>query len=308
LKPEQDVVQLDRLAERLRPRLRTLYASQAEDCLTRMMQVCSRHADLRQRQPRPAWSQRDVVLVEMLDVLLSYIRRGARIVRLDAVAYLWKQAGTTCVHLPQTHTMVKLLRDVVDTLAPGTLLLTETNVPHAENASYWGDSDEAHLIYNFSLAPLLLDALLTGDAAFLHHWLSETPAPPPGAALLNSTASHDGIGVRPLESLLPADRVERLMEAVQARGGLVNRRSGPNGRESPYELNNLTSQTREIDLNRHSLAPCGDDLISGSLCSRQEGGASLTPYQVAWLPVQRSGAFRAFAYGTRVWPTSSKTD
>ena len=177
------------------------------------------------------------VLVEMLDVLLGYIRNGARIVRLDAVAFLWKEPGTTCLHLPQTHEIVKLIRDIVDALAPGTLLLTETNVPHSENASYWGNSDEAHLIYNFSLPPLLLDALLSGDATFLDRWLRDSSPPPPGAAMLNFTSSHDGIGVRPLESLVPPERIDRLVAAVQQRGGLVSRRAGPDGRDIPYELN-----------------------------------------------------------------------
>jgi glycosidase len=177
------------------------------------------------------------VLLQMLDVLLNYVRRGTRIVRLDAIAYLWKEPATTCLHLPQTHAVVKIFRDVLDALAPGTLLLTETNVPHAENASYWGDSDESHLIYNFSLPPLLLDALLTGDGTFLRRWLAGSSTPPPGTTLLNFTASHDGIGVRPLESLVPAERIEQLVAAVEVRGGLVSRRVGPDGRDSPYELN-----------------------------------------------------------------------
>jgi sucrose phosphorylase len=185
--------------------------------------------DLNYREPR--------LLCEMLDVLLTYIERGARIVRLDAVAFLWKEPGTPCVHLPQTHEVVKLLRDVVDAVAPGTLLLTETNVPHAENARYWGDGDEAHLIYNFSLPPLLLDALLTGDAGHLTRWLAACPPPPPGTTLLNFTASHDGIGVRPLESLVPQERITSLLAAVEARGGSVSRRIDSDGVESPYELN-----------------------------------------------------------------------
>jgi len=185
--------------------------------------------DLNFREPR--------VLVEMVDILLQYVRHGARILRLDAVAFLWKQLGTSCVHLPETHVIVTLLRDIVDALAPGTLLLTETNVPHAENASYWGTSDEAHLIYNFSLPPLLLDALLTGDGSHFTHWLATTAPPPQGTTLLNFTASHDGIGVRPLEALLPQERVERLVEAVGTRGGLVSLRTGQDGRRSPYELN-----------------------------------------------------------------------
>jgi glycosidase len=177
------------------------------------------------------------VLVEMLDVLLDYIRRGARVVRLDAIAFLWKEPGTNSLHLPQTHQIVKFFRDVVDALAPGTILLTETNVPHVENASYWGNSDESHMIYNFSLPPLLLDALLTGDGTYLNRWLAQSVAPPPGTTLLNFTASHDGIGVRPLEALVPSERVEQLVSAVQARQGLVSRRVGPDGSDTPYELN-----------------------------------------------------------------------
>lgn len=195
------------------------------------------------------------VLGEMLDVLLGYIRRGARIVRLDAIAFLWKEPGTSCLHLPQTHAVVKLLRDVVDALAPGTLLLTETNVPHAENASYWGDSDEAHLIYNFSLPPLLLDALLTGDGTMFSRWLAESSAPPPGTTLLNFTASHDGIGVRPLESLVPPGKIEKLVSAVQDRGGLISCRPGPGGRDSPYELN-----ITYFDALRDPDSPWGDSL------------------------------------------------
>ena len=65
--------------------------------------------------------------------------RGAQIIRLDAIAYLWKVPGTSCIHLPQTHAVVKLLRAILDLTAPAVQLLTETNVPHAENISYFGE-------------------------------------------------------------------------------------------------------------------------------------------------------------------------
>ena len=177
------------------------------------------------------------VLLEIVDILLTYLRRGARIIRLDAVAFLWKEPGTRCLHQPQTHLIVKLLRDVVETVAPGTLLLTETNVPQAENVAYWGDGDEAHLIYNFCLGPLLLDALLSGDATWFQRWLAATPDPPPGTTFLNFTASHDGIGLRPLEGILPKERIDRLVDAAVERGGIVSSRTGSDGREFPYELN-----------------------------------------------------------------------
>ncbi len=177
------------------------------------------------------------VLLEMIEILLEYLRHGARVIRLDAVAYLWKEPGTTCIHLPQTHEVVKLLRDVVDVLAPQVRLITETNVPHAENVGYFGAGDEAHLVYQFSLPPLLLDASLQGDATPLLDWMKQLAPARPGTSFFNFTASHDGIGVRPLEGLVTEERFARLVEAIPARGGLVSTRRRPDGRDVPYELN-----------------------------------------------------------------------
>ncbi|NLE36408.1 MAG: DUF3459 domain-containing protein, partial [Pirellulaceae bacterium] len=155
----------------------------------------------------------------------------------DAIAYLWKRLGTSCVHLDETHAVVKILRDLVEVLAPGAILLTETNVPHEENFSYFGDGDEARMVYQFSLAPLLLEAILTGDSRLLADWLAALEPTPPGTTTLNFTASHDGIGVRPLEGLMPIDRFERLLAAVERRGGRVSMKRNPDGADSPYELN-----------------------------------------------------------------------
>ncbi|MFO1491267.1 MAG: sugar phosphorylase [Kiritimatiellia bacterium] len=177
------------------------------------------------------------LLFEILDILLFYVSQGARILRLDAVAYLWKRPGTPCVHLPETHEIVKLMRDLVDIAAPGTLLLTETNVPHAENISYFGDGDEAHLVYQFSLPPLLLLAFLDGDATALTRWAAHLAPPPAGCTFFNFTASHDGIGVRPLQGLADDHAIDRLAGHVRARGGQVSMKSNPDGSESPYELN-----------------------------------------------------------------------
>jgi len=177
------------------------------------------------------------VLFEMLDLLLFYISKGARIIRLDAIAYLWKKPGTPCIHLPETHDVVKLMRDLLDIVAPDVLLLTETNVPHAENVSYFGAGDEAHLVYQFSLPPLLLHAMVTGNASHLTSWAAGLSAPPPGCAFLNFTASHDGIGVRPLEGLVPAAEIGRIADHIQRRGGRVSMKKNPDGTESPYELN-----------------------------------------------------------------------
>ncbi len=177
------------------------------------------------------------LLVEMIDVLLFYVRHGARIIRLDAIAYLWKEPGTSCIHLPQTHTVVRLMRDVLAAVAPGVWLLTETNVPHEENISYFGEGDEAQMVYQFSLPPLLLDAYLNEDAGPLTAWLPEVCQTLPGTTFFNFTASHDGIGVRPLEGLVPQERIAQLVEAVKQRGGSVSSRQLPDGTEVPYELN-----------------------------------------------------------------------
>ncbi|MEL7500209.1 MAG: alpha-amylase family glycosyl hydrolase [Planctomycetota bacterium] len=178
-----------------------------------------------------------VVLNEMLEILLFYIRNGARIIRLDAIAYLWKEIGTSCIHLPETHEVVKLFRLVIERVAPHVLLLTETNVPHQENISYFGRGDEAHLVYQFSLPPLLLLSMLTGDASSLQQWLANLPAAGPKTNYLNFTASHDGIGVRPLEGLVEPSQIDELAKWVKARDGLVSMRRKPDGTDAPYELN-----------------------------------------------------------------------
>lgn len=177
------------------------------------------------------------VLLEVLNALLFYIQQGARIVRLDAVAYLWKEIGTSCIHLPRTHAIVKLMRDIVDTLAPHVLLLTETNVPHVENISYLGSGDEAHMVYQFSLPPLLAEALLRHDATTFNEWLNALDTAPPGTTYFNFTASHDGIGVRPLEGLVSENRRTQLVELARDRGGWVGTKRNSDGTDTPYELN-----------------------------------------------------------------------
>ena len=177
------------------------------------------------------------VLLAMAEVALQYVRLGARVLRLDAVAYLFKEVGSSCIHLEETHAVVQILRDLVEAAAPGTLVLTETNVPHRENTSYFGDGDEAHMVYQFSLPPLLLHALTTGRAEVLTRWAAQLDRPPEGCTYLNFTASHDGIGVRPLEGLVPAGEIQALVDHVRAVGGQVSSRSLPDGSEVPYELN-----------------------------------------------------------------------
>ncbi len=177
-------------------------------------------------------------LLAIVDVLLDYVAKGAQVIRLDAIAYLWKVAGTTCIHLPQTHALIRLLRAALDAVAPHVTLITETNVPHAENIAYFGDgTNEAQLVYNFTLPPLLMHSLCTGNAEKLAAWINTLRTPTARTAFLNFTASHDGIGVRPVEGILTADELAGLIRLTIERGGRVSYRRNPDGSDSPYELN-----------------------------------------------------------------------
>ena len=186
--------------------------------------------DLNYKNPR--------VLLEMTDLLLYYAARGAAILRLDAVAYLWKESGTACINLPQTHRIVQLLRAVIEEAAPGVKLATETNVPHAENIAYFGDgSNEAHLVYNFALPPLVLDTFHTGDHRRLSGWEDSLSHPGRDAAFLNFLASHDGIGLNPVRDILPAENLQRLIQTTLDHGGRISYKQNPDGGTQPYELN-----------------------------------------------------------------------
>ena len=177
------------------------------------------------------------VLLEMMSVVLFYIEKGSRFIRLDAIAYLWKQIGTNCIHLDETHEVVKLMRDITDAVAPEVVLITETNVPVAENLSYFGDSDEAHMVYQFGLPPLVLHALNRGKSDFLSEWVLSIPPLPKDCTYLNFTASHDGIGVRPVEGILPEREVQQLIDCMHKFGGFVSMKANPDGTQSPYEIN-----------------------------------------------------------------------
>ncbi|WP_217356927.1 sugar phosphorylase [Ruegeria arenilitoris] len=177
------------------------------------------------------------VLIEMLRIIRLHIDKGVRILRLDAVAFVWKEIGTNCIHLPQTHAIVQLLRLLCDYTTETLVLLTETNVPRTENLSYFGNRNEAHAVYNFPLPPLILHAMQSGTAQYLREWQAAMPPAQLGCAYLNFTASHDGIGMRPAEGVLPPDEKERMIDTVRRIGGLVSMRALPDGREEPYELN-----------------------------------------------------------------------
>ncbi len=178
------------------------------------------------------------VLLEIIDVLLLYVSHGAEFIRLDAIAYMWKEIGTSCIHLPQTHRIIQLFRTVLDAVAPNVILITETNVPHAENISYFGDGrNEAQMVYQFSLPPLILHTFHTADATIMQQWAIGLEKLPETATFFNFIASHDGIGVRPAEGLLTAAQIQALADKTLAHGGHVSYKSNPDGSQSAYELN-----------------------------------------------------------------------
>ncbi|MEZ5812939.1 MAG: sugar phosphorylase [Rhizobiaceae bacterium] len=203
------------------------------------------------------------VLLEFLRIMRLHIDNGVRIIRLDAVAFLWKVIGTNCIHLPQTHAVVRLMRLLLDYAREPVVLLTETNVPNAENLSYFGNRNEAHAIYNFALPPLILHALLTGTARHLNRWQMAMPPAQLGCAYLNFTASHDGIGVRPAEGLLDDADIDAMIGAVRHFGGMVSMRTGPDGSERPYEIN-----TTFFDAMRGTIDGADDHQFARFLCSQ----------------------------------------
>jgi sucrose phosphorylase len=174
----------------------------------------------------------------MVEALLFYVEEGAHLIRLDAIAYLWKEIGTPCIHLSQTHDVVKLFRKILDIVAPDVILITETNVPHEENISYFGNgSNEAQMVYNFTLPPLLFYSFVKEESSVLSEWAKGLYLESQNNTFFNFTASHDGIGVRPLEGILPKSEIDQLIGIAKKNNGNVSYKKNPDGSESPYELN-----------------------------------------------------------------------
>jgi sucrose phosphorylase len=173
-----------------------------------------------------------------VDVLLFYVSQGARFIRLDAIAFLWKEVGTACLHLPGTHRVIQLMRCVLEEVAPRTLIITETNVPHVDNLSYFGNgTDEAHLVYNFALPPLVLHTLAGGDSTQLTRWAQSLALPSEEVTFFNFLASHDGIGLNPVRGILGDDEIDALVARTLAHGGFISYKNLPDGTQLPYEMN-----------------------------------------------------------------------
>ena len=177
------------------------------------------------------------VLKEFVRIIRLYLDQGVRIFRFDAVAFLWKQVGTSCINLEETHEMIRLLRTLIEHAEPEAMIITETNIPNRENLTYFGNANEAHAIYNFSLPPLLVNSLISGDSTYLSQWLMSMPPAQNGTTYFNFIASHDGIGLRPAEGLLSDEEIGAFINTMQNFGGLVSWREDANGGRKAYEVN-----------------------------------------------------------------------
>ncbi len=177
------------------------------------------------------------VLLEFINLILTFASYGIKIFRLDAVAFIWKKSGTTCLNLTQTHEIIKLLRDIVDQLEKGIIIVTETNLPKQENLSYFGKNDEAHWVYNFPLPPLIINTFLFEDSSALTKWSMKMPPAQIGNAYLNFISSHDGIGMRPAEGVLTDKEIKKMLQRLKKNGSQFSMRKLSNGEEKVYEAN-----------------------------------------------------------------------
>ncbi|WP_250654843.1 sugar phosphorylase [Alkalimarinus coralli] len=177
------------------------------------------------------------VLVELVNIIKHYLDVGISVFRLDAVAFIWKVVGTSCLNLPETHEIVRLLRTLIEARKSDAVIITETNIPNRENLSYFGNANEAHVVYNFSLPPLLINALVTGSSHYLKNWLMSMPPAQMGTTYLNFIASHDGIGLRPAEGLLAEEEIKLLLDTMKSFGGDISWRALECGQDKPYEVN-----------------------------------------------------------------------
>jgi len=177
------------------------------------------------------------VLVEFVKIIKGYLDNGISLFRLDAIAFLWKKLDSTCINLPETHEVVRLIRLLIEHANPNAIVVTETNIPNKENLSYFGNANEAHWIYNFTLPPLILYTMYSGRSHLLKQWMMSMPPAQNGTAYFNFIASHDGIGLRPVEGILSDDEVDLMADKVKEFGGEISWRNMPDGSHRPYELN-----------------------------------------------------------------------
>ena len=139
------------------------------------------------------------VFIEILDIILFWANQGADIVRLDAVAFLWKKIGTTCQNEREAHLILQLLKDCSQVTAPGVLFIAEAIVAPVEIAKYFGEdaviAKECEIAYNATFMALLWEAIATKNAKLLDQGIRSLPDKLDRATWLNYVRCHDDIGL-----------------------------------------------------------------------------------------------------------------
>ena len=230
-------------AQIVRPRTSELFQKISTDSGLKSVWCTFSHDQIDLNFKNPA------VLIEFVEIFLFYLKKNIHFFRLDAIAYIWKEVNTGCINRPQTHYIVKFLRLILDHLSKNSVIITETNIPNKENLIYFGDRDEAHWIYNFTLAPLILYTLLYGNSKKLRRWSMTMPPAKNGNSYFNFLASHDGIGLRPLEGYVDDEELINMINRMEEFGGKTSYRISQWGDKVPYEMNIsfLDSMTGTID-------------------------------------------------------------
>ncbi len=200
------------------------------------------------------------VLLKIIEVLLTYVRRGADIVRLDAITYLWMELGTSCATLKETHAIIELFRIILNAVAPHVALIAEANIAHEDNIKYFGNgNNEAQMIYNFALPPLVLHTFQTGSTTHLTKWASALEHVSDTATYFNFLDSHDGVGLMPVKNILSKEEIDLMTLRALEHGGFISYNDKGDGTVTPYEINitwfsamnrDDTDETDDLQINR----------------------------------------------------------
>lgn len=139
------------------------------------------------------------VFLEMLTILAKLVNQGVDVVRFDALAFLWKKAGTNSQNLPEAHMLVSLFKMCLQVFAPGVAILAEAIVAPKDIVRYFGEEErrgnECDLAYNASYMALLWNSIATTKSNLLYKSLEAVPPKPPATSWINYIRCHDDIGL-----------------------------------------------------------------------------------------------------------------
>ena len=136
------------------------------------------------------------VFNDMVCSMLHLANLGVEVLRIDAVPYLWKEAGTTCRNLPKVHTIMRMIRLIIETVCPAVILKGEVVMAPRELAPYFGTQEkpECHLLYNASTMAAQWSALASADVRQLKRQLDDIHSLPANCCFVNYLRCHDDIG------------------------------------------------------------------------------------------------------------------